>query len=93
MAQNKVKLKKGTAEMASTTSNAADREKALTAALTQIERSFGKGAIMRLGDSATIEVDTISTGSLGLDHALGVGGIPRGRVIEVFGPEARARPR
>jgi recombination protein RecA len=91
MAQNKVKLKKGTAEMASTTSNAADREKALTAALTQIERSFGKGAIMRLGDSATIEVDTISTGSLGLDHALGVGGIPRGRVIEVFGPEASGK--
>ena len=70
MGTNKIKLQKGTAEMATTTSNAADRKKALTAALTQIERSFGKGAIMRLGDGTTLEVETISTGSIGLDHAL-----------------------
>ncbi len=68
-----------------------DREKALEAALTQIERSFGKGAIMRLGDSTTLKVAVIPTGSLGLDFALGVGGVPRGRVIEVFGPESSGK--
>ncbi len=68
-----------------------DRKKALDAALVQIERSFGKGAIMRLGDSTVLEVEVIPTGSLGLDHALGVGGIPRGRVIEVFGPESSGK--
>jgi recombination protein RecA len=77
--------------MASSSANAGDRHKALTAALTQIEKSFGKGAIMRLGDGTVLEIETISTGSLGLDHALGVGGIPRGRVSEVFGPEASGK--
>ena len=60
-----------------------NRKKALAAALSQIEKQFGKGSVMRLGDAgATYEVDSIPTGSLGLDIALGVGGIPRGRVIE-----------
>ncbi|MEA3297781.1 MAG: recombinase RecA [candidate division Zixibacteria bacterium] len=68
-----------------------DRHKALEAALTQIERSFGKGSIMRLGDSTVLEVEVISTGSLGLDRALGVYGIPRGRVTEVFGPESSGK--
>ncbi|RME26123.1 MAG: recombinase RecA [Candidatus Zixiibacteriota bacterium] len=63
----------------------------MEAAVTQIERAFGKGAIMRLGDRQVQEVETISTGSLGLDYALGVGGIPRGRCIEIFGPEASGK--
>jgi recombination protein RecA len=69
-----------------------DKSKALDAALTQIERAFGKGSIMRLGKSAKpIEVETISTGSLGLDIALGIGGLPRGRVVEIFGPESSGK--
>lgn len=65
-----------------------DKEKALDAAFTQIEKQFGKGSIMRLGKETKFEVDVISTGALSLDLALGVGGVPRGRVVEVFGPEA-----
>ena len=66
-----------------------NRKKALAAALSQIEKQFGKGSVMRLGDAGAIyEVESIPTGSLGLDIALGVGGIPRGRVIEIFGPES-----
>lgn len=65
-----------------------DREKALNMAVTQIERQFGKGSIMRLGKDTKFEVDAISTGALSLDLALGIGGVPRGRVVEIFGPEA-----
>jgi recombination protein RecA len=69
-----------------------NRMKALAAALSQIEKQFGKGSVMRLGDAgATYEVDSVPTGSLGLDIALGVGGIPRGRVIEIFGPESSGK--
>src|SRR5437764_5932628 len=69
-----------------------NRKKALAAALGQIEKQFGKGSVMRLGDSvASYDVETVSTGSLGLDIALGVGGLPRGRVVEVFGPEASGK--
>jgi len=68
-----------------------DRKKALEAALVQIERSFGKGSIMRLGDNSVVEMEIISTGSLGLDRALGVWGIPRGRVSEVYGPESSGK--
>jgi len=69
-----------------------NRKKALAAALSQIEKQFGKGSVMRLGDAgATYEVEVIQTGSLGLDIALGVGGIPRGRVIEIFGPESSGK--
>ncbi|MEX1237788.1 MAG: hypothetical protein WD994_05930, partial [Pseudomonadales bacterium] len=64
----------------------ANREKALTAALSQIERQFGKGSMMRLGDSPQEKIPAISTGSLGLDIALGVGGLPRGRIVEIYGP-------
>src|SRR6202451_3251085 len=64
-----------------------DKTKALDAALSQIERAFGKGSIMRLGKQKALEVETIPTGSLGLDIALGVGGLPRGRVGEIYGPE------
>src|SRR5215212_10307876 len=69
-----------------------DREKALELALTQIERSFGKGTVMRLGEaSARMAVDVIPTGAIALDLALGVGGIPRGRVTEIFGPESSGK--
>jgi len=69
-----------------------NRKKALVAALGQIEKQFGKGSVMRLGDaSATYDVEAVSTGSLGLDIALGVGGLPRGRVIEIYGPESSGK--
>jgi recombination protein RecA len=69
-----------------------NRKKALAAALSQIEKQFGKGSVMRLGDAARVrDVDMISTGSLGLDIALGVGGLPKGRVIEIYGPEASGK--
>jgi recombination protein RecA len=68
-----------------------DKNKAIETAVAQIERAFGKGSIMRLGDGQVVEVETISTGSLGLDIALGVGGLPRGRVIEVYGPESSGK--
>ncbi len=71
-----------------------DKTKALDAALSQIERSFGKGSIMRLGkNNKSMDVETVSTGSLGLDIALGVGGLPRGRVVEIYGPERAASAR
>jgi recombination protein RecA len=68
-----------------------DREKALEAALAQIDRAFGKGSAMRLGSRETLEIESISTGSLGLDIALGIGGVPRGRVIEIYGPESSGK--
>lgn len=67
---------------------AVDKEKALQTALRQIEKQFGKGAVMRLGQNAAMQIDSISTGSLTLDMALGVGGLPRGRITEIFGPES-----
>jgi recombination protein RecA len=71
---------------------AMDKSKALDAALSQIERAFGKGSIMRLGrGTKPIEIETISTGSLGLDIALGIGGLPRGRVVEIYGPESSGK--
>ena len=69
----------------------ADKQKALDAALAQIDRAFGKGSAMRLGSREAIEIETISTGSLGLDIALGIGGLPRGRVVEVYGPESSGK--
>lgn len=68
-----------------------DKTKALDAALTQIERSFGKGSIMKLGQEQVVEIDSVSTGSLGLDIALGIGGLPRGRVVEIYGPESSGK--
>jgi len=67
---------------------ASDKKKALETALAQIEKNYGKGAIMRLGDDIPVNVEAISTGSLSLDLALGIGGVPRGRIIEVYGPES-----
>src|ERR1700722_5327624 len=68
-----------------------DRKRALEAALSQIDRAFGKGSVMKLGQREVVETDTISTGSLGLDIALGIGGGPRGRVIEIYGPESSGK--
>jgi recombination protein RecA len=65
--------------------------KALEATLGNIEKSYGKGAIMKLGDEAVVEIESISTGSLGIDIALGIGGVPKGRVIEIFGPESSGK--
>jgi len=68
-----------------------DKKKALETAISQIEKSFGKGSVMKLGSHKTIEVEAIPTGSLGLDMALGIGGIPRGRIIEIYGPESSGK--
>ena len=75
-----------------TDKRAADKQKALDSALAQIERQFGKGSIMKLGkDSPVAEIEATSTGSLGLDIALGIGGLPKGRIIEIFGPESSGK--
>jgi len=68
-----------------------NKNKALDAALAQIERAFGKGSIMKLGQREAVEIESISTGSLGLDIALGIGGLPRGRIIEIYGPESSGK--
>jgi recombination protein RecA len=68
-----------------------DKQKALESALAQIERSFGKGSIMRLGSTPALDIAAISTGSIGLDIALGIGGLPKGRVIEIYGPESSGK--
>ncbi len=70
---------------------AGDREKALETALAQIERQFGRGAVMRLGDDARAPVEVIPTGSISLDVALGIGGLPRGRIVEIYGPESSGK--
>ncbi|MGD8337177.1 MAG: DNA recombination/repair protein RecA, partial [Desulfobacterales bacterium] len=71
--------------------NVTDKARAVESAITQIERQFGKGSIMKLGDSPVVKVPVIPTGSLTLDLALGVGGLPRGRVVEIFGPESSGK--
>lgn len=68
-----------------------DREKALELAVAQIEKSYGKGSVMRLGDEARQPISVIPTGSIALDVALGIGGLPRGRVIEIYGPESSGK--
>ncbi|GAA0909148.1 recombinase RecA [Rothia nasimurium] len=68
-----------------------NKRKALASALGQIEKQFGKGAVMRLGDRVDDQIDTVSTGSLGLDIALGIGGLPRGRIVEIYGPESSGK--
>ncbi|SDO06967.1 recombinase RecA [Aureimonas jatrophae] len=82
MAQNSLRLVEETS---------VDKNKALDAALSQIERAFGKGSIMRLGATEKLDIDTVSTGSLGLDIALGIGGLPKGRIVEVYGPESSGK--
>lgn len=68
-----------------------DKEKALQAALSQIEKNYGKGSVMKLGQRRAVNIEAISTGSLGLDIALGIGGLPKGRIIEIFGPESSGK--
>ncbi|MBE9526958.1 MAG: recombinase RecA [Proteobacteria bacterium] len=68
-----------------------NKQKALDAALSQIDRQFGKGSVMRMGDAGITQIDSISTGSLGLDVALGIGGLPKGRVVEIYGPESSGK--
>lgn len=84
--------KKKTAKLqAGRLDDAAEKQKALLATLGRIDKDFGKGAIMCLGDDAVQDVEVISTGSVGLDFALGVGGLPRGRITEIYGPEASGK--
>ena len=68
-----------------------NKRKALTAALSQIEKQFGKNSVMRLGDQPTENIQAVSTGSLGLDIALGIGGLPKGRIVEIYGPESSGK--
>ncbi len=68
-----------------------EKLKAIEAAMGQIEKQFGKGSIMKLGEDSILNVESISTGSLDLDIALGIGGVPRGRIIEIFGPESSGK--
>jgi recombination protein RecA len=68
-----------------------EKNKALDAAISQITENFGKGSVMKLGQQAAMDIDSISTGSLSLDLALGIGGLPKGRVIEIYGPEASGK--
>ena len=70
---------------------ASDKKKALETAIAQIERDYGKGSIMRLGENADVMVEAIPTGSLSLDIALGIGGVPKGRIIEIYGPESSGK--
>ena len=68
-----------------------DKQKALETALQQLEKQYGKGTVMRLGENAAMQVEAISTGSISLDVALGIGGVPRGRIIEIYGPESSGK--
>ncbi|OOF68002.1 recombinase RecA [Rodentibacter caecimuris] len=77
--------------MAATPTTAEEKQKALAAALGQIEKQFGKGSIMKLGDTQALDVESVSTGSIGLDVALGIGGLPMGRIVEIFGPESSGK--
>lgn len=70
---------------------ASDKKKALQTAISQIEKNFGKGTVMRLGERPDMNVDAIPTGSLALDAALGIGGVPKGRIIEIYGPESSGK--
>src|SRR5512147_657343 len=68
-----------------------EKTRAIDAAVSQIERAFGKGSIMRLGQRETVETEVVPTGSIGLDIALGIGGLPRGRIVEIYGPESSGK--
>src|SRR6476661_3365116 len=85
MADRKVNLKDMSAKEAKA------KDAALEAAVTHVRREFGEGSLMRLGDKATVKIDAIPTGSLALDLALGIGGVPRGRIVEIFGPESSGK--
>lgn len=91
MATSKKEKAAAAASSSTNTAGMSEREKAIELTLAQIERRFGKGAIMKLGDAAKIHVESISTGSVALDIALGIGGIPRGRITEIYGPESSGK--
>jgi len=86
-----VEMKMAAASLKLVEDKGMDKQKALETALSQIERNFGKGSIMRLGTNASMDVEALSTGSLSLDVALGIGGLPRGRIIEIYGPESSGK--
>ena len=86
-----VKKKAAAAPAATRISDKAEKLKALDVTMAHLEKDFGAGTVMRLGDDAVQDVETISTGSLGLDYALGVGGLPRGRITEIYGPESSGK--
>ena len=83
--------KKTTAKNDNTKSDATDRDTELEKALQKIKKAFGEGAVMKMGDRPELKVDVVSTGILSLDLALGVGGLPRGRIVEVYGPESTGK--
>ena len=85
------KSKNSTKSAVAPVQDQSERRKALDAAMAQIEKQFGQGAVMRLGDKSQVEIDTIPTGALTLDIALGIGGLPRGRIIEIYGPESSGK--
>ena len=70
-----------------------NKSAALEAAMSQIDRAFGKGAVMKLGQKSAMDIEAVSTGSIGLDIALGIGGLPKGRIIEIYGPESSGKTR
>ena len=74
-----------------TASGMTEKQKALQTAIAQIEKQFGQGAVMKLGQTSTLNVESIPTGSIGLDIALGIGGLPRGRIVEIYGPESSGK--
>ena len=84
-------MAKNTKQPISVHGQAEDKKKALETAIAQIEKNYGKGAIMRLGEDIHTNVAALSTGSLTLDMALGIGGVPKGRIIEIYGPEASGK--
>ena len=91
MAKTEKSPKAGKTAKAGAAAGGDARMDALAAALGQIEKSYGRGAVMRLGDDAIEDVEVIPTGSISLNHALGVGGYPRGRIIEIYGPESSGK--
>lgn len=80
-------------ESSEPTSRSTEKQKALDTALAQIERQFGKGSVMKMSERSIAAIEVISTGSVTLDIALGIGGLPRGRVVEIYGPESSGKPR
>ena len=83
--------KKTTSKTAAKNDKQTEQQKALQTALEAIEKAYGKGAVMKLGDATAMNVEAISTGSISLDIALGIGGVPRGRIVEIFGPESSGK--
>ena len=84
-------MKEANSSTSATTGTKTEKSKSLDAALAQIERAFGKGSVMKMGQQQTVDAETISTGSIGLDIALGIGGLPKGRIVEIYGPESSGK--